>query len=90
MGRYKARHGCDVTEIRKERLKHQRKLTAEMEKQIVQSLSDTQWSPGQIKGRSQKEGKPMVSHERIYLLIRKDKQKAAAYKSSCFTMKHID
>ena len=39
MGRYKARHACEVSEIRKERLRRPRKLSAEMEKQIIKSLT---------------------------------------------------
>ena len=74
LGRYKANHAIEVSEIRKERLNRPRKLTVEMEKRIIKSLTEDQWSPEQIKGRSQKEGKLMVSHERIYQLIRKDKQ----------------
>src|ERR1039458_2425398 len=69
MGRYKAKHACAVTEIRKERLKRPRKLTVEMEKEIRKSLTEEQWSPEQIKGRFQKEGREMVSHERIYQVI---------------------
>ena len=89
MGRYKARHACEVSEIRKERLRRPRKLSAEMEKQIVKSLTDAQWSPEQIKGRSQKEGNPMVSHERIYQLIRKDKQEGGElYKHTRHKLKH--
>src|ERR1700677_1051882 len=74
MGRYKAKYAVDVTEIRKERLKRPRKLTVEMEKEIRESLTQEQWSPEQINGRWQKENREMVSHERIYQLIRKDKQ----------------
>jgi transposase, IS30 family len=89
MGRYKARYACDVTEIRKERLKRPRKLTVEMEKRIIKSLTEEQWSPEQIKGRSQKDGCPMVSHERIYQLIRKDKQEGGSlYKHTRHRLKH--
>ena len=89
MGRYKARHACDVTEIRKERLKRPRKLTVEMEKRIIKSLTEEQWSPEQINGRSQKDGCPMVSHERIYQLIRKDKLEGGElYKHTRHRLKH--
>ncbi len=42
IGRNKARHACSVTEIRKERLKRPRKLTVEMEKSFIKSLSEEQ------------------------------------------------
>lgn len=89
MGRYKARHAGEVYEIRKERLKRPRKLTVEMEKRIIKSLTEEQWSPEQIKGRSDKEGLPMVSHERIYQLVRKDKQDGGdLYKHTRHRLKH--
>lgn len=88
-GCYKAKHACDVTEVRKERLKRPRKLTAAMEKEIIKSLTEGQWSPEQIKGRSDKEGRQMVSHERIYQLIRKDKQDGGyLYKHTRHKLKH--
>lgn len=89
MGRYKARYAHDVSQIRKERLKRRRKLTVEMEREIKKSLAQEQWSPEQIKGRSQKEGRQMVSHERIYQLIRKDKQQGGElYKHTRHRLKH--
>ena len=60
-----------------------------MEKRIIKSLETEQWSPEQIRGRSLKEGKPMVSHERIYQLIRKDKQEGGdLYKHTRHKLKH--
>ena len=89
MGRYKAKHACEVCQIRKERLKRPRKLTVQMEKEIRKSLTTDQWSPEQIKGRSDKEGLPMVSHERIYQLIRKDKQDGGdLYQHTRHRLKH--
>ena len=89
MGRYKAKYAVDVSAIRKERLKRPRKLTIEMEKRIVKKLTEEQWSPEQIKGRSQKEGLSMVSPERIYQLIRKDKQEGGdLYKHTRHSLKH--
>ena len=73
----------------KERLKRPRRLTSEMEKRIIKSLTEEQWSPEQIKGRSQKEERPMVSHERIYQMIRKDKQEGGSlYKHTRHRLKH--
>ena len=74
MGRYKATYASGLSAIRKERLKRPRKLSIEMEKEIKKALIEQQWSPEQIKGRSDKEQRLMVSHERIYQMIRKDKQ----------------
>ena len=89
LGRYKAKQACVISEIRKERLKRPRKLTAEMENRIIKSLTEEQWSPEQIKGRSQKEGCLMVSHERIYQLIRKDKQQGGnLYTHTRHRLKH--
>lgn len=89
LGRYKARYACQVCEIRKERLKRPRKLTADMEKEIRNCLTQDQWSPEQIQGRFKKEGRTMVSHERIYQLIRKDKQDGGElYKHTRHRLKH--
>jgi IS30 family transposase len=44
-----------------------------MERAIKKQLTTDQWSPQQICGRAKIQGLPMVSHERIYQLIRKDK-----------------
>ena len=89
LGRYKAKQAIEVSEIRKERLQRPRKLTAEMEKRIIKSLREYQWSPEQIKGRSEKEGLKMVSPERIYQLIRKDKQEGGdLYKHTRHSLKH--
>lgn len=88
-GRYIARQAADVAEIRKERLRRPRKLTAQMEKEIRGNLTGHQWSPEQIKGRFAKEGLSMVSHERIYQLIRKDKKEGGElYKHTRHRLKH--
>jgi IS30 family transposase len=44
-----------------------------MEKDIRNKLTTDQWSPQQICGQAKLQGINMVSHERIYELIRKDK-----------------
>jgi IS30 family transposase len=88
-GRYRARQAADISEVRKERLKRPRKLTAAMEKEIRKNLTEHQWSPEQIKGRFDKEGLPMVSHERIYQLVRQDKQAGGGlYKHTRHRLKH--
>jgi IS30 family transposase len=89
MGRYKAQQAAALAEIRKERLKCPRKLTAQMEMEIRQNLTVHQWSPEQIKGRFDKEGLCMVSHERIYQLIRQDKKEGGdLYKHTRHRLKH--
>ncbi|KAA6325510.1 hypothetical protein EZS27_025291, partial [termite gut metagenome] len=49
------------------------KLTPDMERVIKKHLITDQWSPEQICGQAKLHGFSMVSHERIYELIRKDK-----------------
>jgi IS30 family transposase len=88
-GCYKAAYASGLSSIRKERLKRPRKLSVEMEKEIKKVLTEDQWSPEQIKGRFDKEGRPMVSHERIYQIIRKDKQNGGnLYKHTRHHLKH--
>jgi len=43
-----------------------------MEAYISEKIRSEQWSPEQIKGHSDVNGIPMVSHETIYKLIRID------------------
>lgn len=73
-GPYRARYAQQLAAIRKERLKRPRKLTTPMKQKIIKELTEEQWSPRQIKGKADKEGLAMVSHECIYQLIRSDKQ----------------
>jgi len=88
-GHYKAAYAPGLSAIRKGRLKRPRKLSAAMEKGIKRALVGQQWSPGQIKGRFDKEQLPMVGHERIYQLIRKDKQEGGSlYKHTRHHLKH--
>ena len=72
-GKYKASYATGLAEIRKERLKRPRKMYPQMEEQIRKAMTENQWLPQQIKGRAAKQGEPMVSPERIYQFIRKDK-----------------
>ena len=73
-GRYNAHHAQELCTIRKERLKRPRKLTEAMKVKIVSELKEEQYSPKQIKGKADRMGVEMVSHERIYQLIRQDKE----------------
>jgi IS30 family transposase len=88
-GKYKAAYAQGLAEIRKERLKRPRKMCIQMEERIRKALTEDQWSPEQIKGRSAHQGEPMVSHERIYQFIRKDKQEGGVlYKHTRHCLKH--
>lgn len=64
----------ELYEIRKERFNLPRKFTREKQKIIDKYLREEQWTPEQIKGYCDKEGIEMVSIERIYQYIRKDKK----------------
>ena len=88
-GKYSAPYAQQLADLRKERLKRQRKLTKEIRTKIIKELEEEQWSPQQIKGRADKQGLPMVSHERIYQLIRLDKQQGGElYKHTRHRLKH--
>ena len=62
-----------MAEERKERFNRPRKFTDAVRKRIVADLSNEQYSPEQIVGLAKREGRPMVSHTRIYQFIREDK-----------------
>ena len=88
-GHYNAKHAQELCTIRKERLKRPRKLTEAMKNKIVSELEQEQYSPKQIKGKADRLGIPMVSHERIYQLIRADKEKGGTlYKHTRHRLKH--
>jgi IS30 family transposase len=88
-GVYTAAYAQELASIRKERLKRPRKLTFGMEKKIRDELTTEQWSPEQIKGRADREGIAMVSHERIYQFIRADKARGGMlYKHTRHRLKH--
>jgi len=71
-GRYRASYAQENVKIRKERYSCPRKMTAEMEAHISDKIRSEQWSPEQIRGHAERDGVPMVSHERIYQFIRRD------------------
>src|SRR5690606_15175869 len=88
-GRYHGGYASGLAEIRKERLKRPRKLDRSMEKEIRRRLTEDQWSPDQIHGHARRHGRPMVSHERIYQLIRSDKASGGElYKHTRHRLKH--
>ena len=72
-GQYTAKYAQMVCDERKERFKQNRGFTKEVQVKVEFFLKEEQWSPKQITGRITKDGHPMVSHERIYQHIRKDK-----------------
>lgn len=70
---YSANFAQQLCTERKERFGRNRTLTIEMKKSIIEKTTKEQWSPQQIVGFSKLNNIPMVSHERIYQLIRRDK-----------------
>jgi transposase, IS30 family len=73
-GGYSAKFAQMLCDEKKERFGRNRTLDGSMEKIIRTRLTKDQWSPKQIVGDSKAKNIPMVSHERIYQLIRKDKK----------------
>lgn len=73
-GGYTPAHAQELASERKLWKKHSRKFTASLQKEVSKYISEEQWSPEQIVGWSKKNGKEMVSHERIYQFIRADKK----------------
>ena len=72
-GVYHAGHAQRLSDERKERFKRPRRLTVDIKKRILSDLQEEQRSPRQIVGLARLEGRPMVSHETIYRLVREDK-----------------
>jgi IS30 family transposase len=71
---YSAMNAQVFSDERKERFGRHRRLTSSMEKTIKDKITNEQWSPQQIVGESKLNNKVMVSHERIYQIIRQDKK----------------
>lgn len=70
---YSGAHAQMLSDERKERFKRTRRFTGEMMHQIEEKLRNEQWSPEQIVGHYKSVNKDIVSVERIYQHIRKDK-----------------
>jgi Transposase and inactivated derivatives, IS30 family len=68
---------------RKERFRRHRKFTEEIRAHIVKYLTEEQWSPEQIVGEAKRLGKEIVSPERIYQFIRKDKREGGSLWKEC-------
>jgi IS30 family transposase len=73
-GKYRAKYAQMLSEEKKERFSRVRKMTPSIEKRVRDLLEQEQWSPKEIVGFCKKNGIPMVSHERIYQMIRTDKE----------------
>jgi IS30 family transposase len=72
-GSYNPDFAQELSTERKERFASNRKFTYSVKKFVDRCLKEEQWSPEQITGYCKKHNIPMVSHERIYIYIRKDK-----------------
>ena len=90
MKRNSSKRGCYSAESaqvyaneRKERFRRKRKFTETIKKHVVKYLSEEQWSPEQIVGDAKRRGIEMVSCERIYQFIRKDKRDGGSLWKNC-------
>jgi len=72
-GSYNPDFANELATERKERFASNRKFTPSIEKFVRTHIEDEQWSPEQIVGYCRTHNIPMVSHERIYAYLRKDK-----------------
>ncbi len=86
-------YSCDyarmLVEVRKDRLRRCRKFTEEVRNRIERYMRNEQMSPEQIVGFCRGKGYSMVSVERIYRYIRKDKENGGdLYKNCRHALKH--
>lgn len=72
-GSYDPDFADELAKERKDRFCTYRKFDVTMQKRIDHWIKEEQWSPEQIVGYCRKHSIEMVSHERIYQYIRKDK-----------------
>ena len=70
---YHPRLAQEMADERKERYGRPRKFTEPIRKEVEKLLREEQYSPEQIVGLARREGRPMVSQERIYQHVREDK-----------------
>ena len=88
-GGYSAKHALMLADERKERFKRPRKFSNKIERDICSFIENEQWSPEQIVGHCKRKKIPMVSHERIYQYVRKDKVNGGnLYKNMRHKLKH--
>jgi IS30 family transposase len=74
---------------RKERYRRRRTFTPVVEQFVKKKLTEEQWSPEQITGYAKDHDIAMVSHERIYQLIRDDKSDGGSlWKHTRHRLKH--
>lgn len=71
---YNAKHAQSLCVEKKERFGRPRKFTPVVEKLIREKMITEQWSPEQIVGYAKLNNMPMVSPERIYQYIRREKK----------------
>jgi len=88
-GKYNPKFADKLYNEKKERFKRKRKFTSQIKKTIDVYLTKDQWSPEQILGYCKNHNLPMVSIERIYQYIRKDKLNGGdLYKNTRHKLKH--
>lgn len=88
-GSYNPSFAQELAEERKERFASNRKFTPSVEKYVRNQIEQEQWSPEQIVGYCMANNIPMVSHERIYAFLRKDKLNGGVlYKQLRHKLKH--
>jgi len=88
-GFYNPDFAQELSTERKERFANNRKFTLSIEKYVKKQIEQEQWSPEQIVGYCKSQNIPMVSHERIYQYLRKNKaQGGALFKHLRHQLKH--
>lgn len=88
-GEYTFTHAQMLADVRKERLSKERTFTGEVKNRVNRYMRKWQWSPEQIVGYCELHGYAMVSVERIYQYIRKDKENGGdLYKNCRHQLKH--
>ena len=80
---YSAAWAQQYASERKERFRRYRKFTEEVKVHIINCLTEEQWSPAQIVGDAKRRGIKMVSIERIYQFIKKDKRNGGVLWKHC-------
>lgn len=88
-GSYNPSFAQELATERKERFASNRKFTDAIEKYVKDKIEHEQWSPEQIVGYCRVNNIPMVSHERIYAYLRKNKLEGGnLYKHLRHRLKH--
>ncbi|MGB0880107.1 MAG: IS30 family transposase [Polaribacter sp.] len=88
-GLYNPAFAQELATEKKERFSSNRTFTKSVEKYVKNKIEQEQWSPEQIVGYCKANGIEMVSCERIYQCIRKDKKQGGTlYKHLRHQLKH--